>query len=161
MSDETKKHSFLYGLLIKIWETTIEKLLVPIVMAAIVGVFGVWQQKASEKTVDAVYQKVAQTINKELPANLEALRKQVNEQGEALNQVRAAVLEIGLRHRVEDELRRAERSRTRPVGQPRRPEPPPASQPAEVALKALKARPVHKAMPPMHQTQLPARLLFK
>ena len=155
MGDDTKK-PFLSGLLIKIWETTIEKLLVPIIMAAIVGAFGVWQQKASEKTVDAVYQKVAQSINKDLPANLEALRKQVNSQGETLDQTRKAVLELSLRHAIKDELRgRVRVSRTRGVGQPS----PPASQPAP-AVEALKHRAPHKSMPPLRRSDVPAQIRF-
>lgn len=157
MSDESKKSPFWSGILIKMWETFIEKLLVPILMAVVVGAFGVWQQKASEKTVDTVYQKVAQTINKDLPANLETLRKQVNEQGETLDQTRKAVLELSLRHAVEDELRRASRvrvSRTRTVGQP-----PPASQPAP-ALEKLKHREPHKAMAPLRKLNVPAQIKF-
>lgn len=155
MSDDPKK-PFLSGLLIKIWETTIEKLLVPIIMAVIVGAFGVWQQKASQKTVDEVYQKVAQSINKDLPDNLETLHKQVNEQGEILDQTRKAVIEVSFRHAVEDELRRRSigGSRTRPVGQP------PASQPVDPVIKALKARPAPKAMPPLHHKSIPAQIKF-
>jgi len=155
---ENKPSSFWSGILIKMWETFIEKLLVPVIMAAIVGAFGIWQQRASQKTVDTVYQKVAQTINKDLPANLETLRKQVNEQGETLDQTRKAVLELSLRHAIEDELRHTNRvraSRTRTVGQP----PPPASQP-EPAMEKLKHREAHKPMAPLRKLNVPAQIKF-
>jgi len=152
----SEDRTWIVELISKLFSVFLEKLLVPIIMAAIVGVFGVWQQKASEKTVDAVYQKVAQSINKDLPANMEALRKQVNSQGEALDQTRKAVLELSLRHAIKDELRgRVRVSSTRGVGQPA----PPASQPAP-AVEALRQRAPHKSMPPLRRSDVPIQIKF-
>ena len=160
MPDTDTKKPWISGVLIKMWEVFIEKLLVPVIMGAIALGFATCQQKSSQKLVDDVYRQVAEKLNKELPSQLDALRKQVNEQSEVLDQTRKAVIELSLRHAVEDELRRMRigpgGSRTRAVGQPT----PPASQPAEPAIKALKARAAPKPLAPLHHAQVPTKIKF-
>jgi hypothetical protein len=147
-----KPRPFLTGLLTKMWEVFLEKLLVPVIMGALALGFATCQQQASQKMVDDVYQKVAEKLNKELPTQLEALRKQINTQGELTEQLRVAVLELNIRHKLEDSMRRP----VRPA-QPEVTKGAAASQPAD-HFKLLKARSVTKPLAPFRQTQVKAKM---
>jgi hypothetical protein len=149
MGDDKK--SFWGTLLGKLWESFLEKFLVPIVIAAIMGGFTLWSQKTDKNAAEKVQLQVAESINKELPKALENMRQKINEQQEGVNLLKSAILELRVQLAVEQELRKAgDRRRERQVAVP-------ASQPADPLFDKLKARKAGAPLPPPKLQKVQAR----